>query len=309
MESGADMMRLLVRFVWRLRFFLLRAKALLSHRDLRAEVIHLGMAAARRGEFGDYSAAVLAAGGLSAGWDPATLAFAATAHYDAGQTAEAVRLLEAALKDGPDDPTVLSHYGRYLFKEGRTEESLRHLKCAQTGRPYDPWIMAMLGGCHFRLGDLAEARHWFMKSLNHQPRKDDIGPAYSYLGHIAARMEEWPEAVSAWREAARRMPGDQDTWYNLGNALYYVGDYRRAIRTLNENLRLGNQKPVWTYYVLARCYQGLGDIPRAKAFCEQALRPEPNNERAIALKSELEALLGGKGPGISGDMRLNSGLT
>jgi YVTN family beta-propeller protein len=287
-EGGPYMRSVLHRFWWSARLCLLRVRGWLLRRDERRAIIALGFEAAQHEDLAGFFRTVDFVGGLS-GWDAPTLASAASVYYDAGQTREAIGLFEAAIEGTPDDATVLANYARYLFKEGRVENSLAHLERALRARPEDPWIMAWLGGCHFRLGNMAEARRWYTQSLEHDPDLSDIGSIHSYLGHIAARTQEWEEAARHWRQAAPQLPSDEEIWYNLGDALLHTGKYREAIPALEKNLRLGSEKPALTYYDLARCYQQLGEVHRAKALCHQALRYEPQDQDALDLKSELEA--------------------
>jgi tetratricopeptide (TPR) repeat protein len=286
-EGGPYMRSVLHRFWWSARLCLLRVRGWLLRRDEHRAIIALGFEAAQHGDLAGFFRTVHFVGGLS-GWDAPTLASAASVYYDAGQTREAKGLFEAAIEAKPEDATVLANYARYLFKEGRVEDSLAHLERALKARPEDPWIMAWLGGCHFRLGNMAEARRWYMQSLEHDPDLSDIGSIHSYLGHIAARTQEWQEAAQHWRLAAPQLPGDEEIWYNLGDALLHVGDYHGAIEALEKNLSLGSEQPAWSYYELASCYNQLGDIRLARAYCEKALEYAPNDEDAIELKKELE---------------------
>jgi tetratricopeptide (TPR) repeat protein len=134
-----------------------------------------------------------------------------------------------------------------------------------------------------------DAHRYFTQSLEHNPSPEAVGPAYVYLGHIAARREDWGEAARCWREAVVRLPRDGLVWYNLGDALLGTGEYREAIRALRRSLRLGTEEPAWACYDLARGYQRLGDIRRARTACEQALRYKPQDQDTLGLKSELQA--------------------
>lgn len=103
-------------------------------------------------------------------------------------------------------------------------------------------------------------------------------------------MGEWSEAARYWREAVARPPGDEDMWvrwYNLGDALLQAGHCREAIEALRKSLRLGNKQAAWAYYDLASCYHKLGDIVRARASCDQALRLAPDDADARELNKEL----------------------
>jgi len=295
---GLKMRRAFERVWWMLRLWLVRFRARLLRQDERADVVFVGLKAGRRGHFGVFLRAIDLVGGL-AGWDAATKATAAGTYYDAEELSEAANLFAAALEESPEDPIILSNYGWYLFKNGDYEESLRYLKRALSFCPNDPWIMAWIGGCHFRLENMEEARRWYSQCLENDPDLTDVGYVYSHLGHVAARTGHWEEAIRYWREAATHLPRDEEIWYNLGDALLQAGQYKEAIDALEKNLRFGSEKPAWTYYDLACCYQQLGDFVQARRLCDEALRHAPDDEDALNLNRELEAVPGESSRGTS----------
>jgi tetratricopeptide (TPR) repeat protein len=254
---------------------------------MRSSILHLGFEAAEGRDFASFFRAVDLVGGL-AGWDSPTLAKAALVEYDAGRPADAERILKEAMERAPSDPGVLMCYGRYLHDEGEFNLSLDYLKKALAARPNDPWVLGTIGAAYFGLGEMVEARRFYSESIRNYRPGPEMGWMYSCLGHAASRMQDWGEAARAWRKAAALLPEDEEVWYNLGDALLSLGDYRNAIKALRKNLRLGGEQPAWSYYDLARCYQQLGDVRRARTYCGKALEYAPNDEDAIELKKELE---------------------
>jgi len=270
-----------------MRLWLLRIRARLLRRDERARIIDLGFEAAQRADFGGFFRTVDLVGGL-ADWDAQTLAWAALAYYDAGHTVEAERLLALALEKEPNDAMVLMCYGRHLLHERRLRESIEYLRKAVASQPENAWALGRLGDAYRCSADYEHAQQCYLEAMRHNPGEVDAGVLYSGLGHVAAQREEWDEAARCWREAASRLPRDEEVWYNLGDALLHAGQYREAIKALKKNLRLGSEQPDWTLYDMARCYQQLGNIDRAREFCERALEHAPGDEDARELKSELE---------------------
>jgi predicted Zn-dependent protease len=134
---------------------------------------------------------------------------------------------------------------------------------------------------------LDESRKCYLDCLDKHPSPDTRGWVYSGLGHLAARHEDWRAAADYWRKAAAILPDEEEIAYNLGDALLELGQYQDAIRTLNRNLRLGCANPAWTYFDLARCYQLLGDLDRARSYSDLVLRYAPDDQNALTLKKEL----------------------
>jgi tetratricopeptide (TPR) repeat protein len=120
------------------------------------------------------------------------------------------------------------------------------------------------------------------------PRSDELGGIYEGLGQLAAQLGEWNEAARCWREMAALLPRDEYVWYNLGDALVHAGDYHGAIDALSKDLRRGPKEPACTLYDMASAYYHLGDMRRAKVFCERVLKRAPSDADALALKRELQ---------------------
>ena len=249
----------------------------------------LAFEAGKQHHFAGFFRAIDWLGGLS-GWPAPTLAWAALPYYDGGRKAEAKQLLADAMQKDPTDATVLMCYGGYLSREKRFQESVDYLARALSKQPVDAaWTWRTLGDSYRCMGNWDEAKRCYLESLRYNPSEADAGWAYSGLGHAAAQHKDWAEAARCWREAVARLTREEETWYNLGDALLQSGDYRAAINALRKSLRLGNKKPEWALYDLASCYNQLDDFQQAEAYCEQVLSRDPNDEDAIEMKKELAA--------------------
>jgi len=248
----------------------------------------LAFEAGKQHHFAGFFRAIDWLGGL-AGWPAPTLAWAALPYYDGGRRAEAKQLLADAMQKDPNHTTVLMCYGGYLLRESRFQESVDCLTRALSKQPDDAWTWRTLGDSYRCMDNWDEAQRCYMEALRHKPCEGDAGKAYSGLGHAAAQRKDWAEAARCWRKAVARLSREEETWYNLGDALLQSGDYRAAINALKKSLRLGNTKPEWALYDLASSYNQLGDFRRAEAYCEQVLSRDPNDEEAIEMKKELAA--------------------
>ncbi len=89
------------------------------------------------------------------------------------RVAEAIALLEQAIKLAPDDPFILDSMGWALFKAGRVNEALDYLKRAFALRP-DPEIAAHLGEVLWVRGDREEARRIWQGSLREHPDNESL---------------------------------------------------------------------------------------------------------------------------------------
>ncbi len=87
--------------------------------------------------------------------------------------AEAIELLDKALKLAPDDPFILDSMGWALFKAGRLDEAIGYLRQAYALRP-DPEIAAHLGEALWVRGDRDEARRIWQGSLEAHPDNESL---------------------------------------------------------------------------------------------------------------------------------------
>lgn len=87
--------------------------------------------------------------------------------------AEAIELLDQALRLAPDDPFILDSMGWALFKAGRIDEAVDYLKRAYALRP-DPEIAAHLGEVLWARGDREEARRIWQGSLREHPDNESL---------------------------------------------------------------------------------------------------------------------------------------
>lgn len=94
--------------------------------------------------------------------------------------AEAVGLLEQALKLSPDDPFIQDSMGWALFKMKRLPEAVEYLRRAHTARP-DPEIAAHLGEALWVKGEREEARKVWQGSLQSHPDNEVLREVVSRL--------------------------------------------------------------------------------------------------------------------------------
>ncbi|MCS6786009.1 MAG: tetratricopeptide repeat protein [Thiobacillaceae bacterium] len=87
--------------------------------------------------------------------------------------AEAIELLEVALKLAPDDPFILDSMGWALFKARRLNEAIDYLRRAYSLRA-DPEIAAHLGEALWVRGDREEARRIWQGSLREHPDNESL---------------------------------------------------------------------------------------------------------------------------------------
>ena len=156
---------------------------------------------------------------------------------DSGQPERALKLLDAALVDLPDDPDLL--YARGLVtaildrvieherdmrrlielnpenahaynalgytladKTGRFEEALALIEKALTLLPGDPYILDSLGWVHYRRGNLKLALEYLQIAMDQQPDAEIA----AHLGEVLWQLGDKARASSAWEDGRSSDP-------------------------------------------------------------------------------------------------------
>jgi tetratricopeptide (TPR) repeat protein len=123
-----------------------------------------------------------------------------------GDLAAALRELEVATKEHPDDPEPLRAIGQHLFEGGHPEEAERALRALVRLDPSDAAAQHNLGTVYLRSGRFREAAASYRESLRFRP---ESAVTHLHLGYALKEGGRVHEAVAAWREAVRLAPEDQ----------------------------------------------------------------------------------------------------
>lgn len=178
---------------------------------------------------------------------------AVTAHLLGAEEA-ARRDLAEALEAAPGDPALLNNLGAVMAAEGHCDEAARLLARAQmtnplpetslnialvaplvqdpsplrtvdlsTGAPDQALAMNNMGCLLMKLGDLDQAREWFLKATRLNPRH---GHAWANLGLLSFQRDRLREAAGQLIRAARFSPEDPRIVNNLAVVFANVGKAR-----------------------------------------------------------------------------------
>lgn len=274
----------LSRVVWTLRFAILALRERLQGRHLQAEFLGLAWEAARLRDGGKFRRAMRRVPDV-ADLDAPSAAATALDAFHVGCEALAAQLFEAALARQPCDPNVLRLYGCYLAEGGREDEAVPYLErsLAQDARCSQAWCW--LGNACYKTGMLAQARECYERSV--ETGENAPGEALMGLAFVAGEEGHWAQAVRLWRQAITHLAGNATAWYNLGNALAGLREWREARRAFRKCLRLGWEEPHRALYGIALANAELGRLRAAKKYCRKALAIAPDYDLALELASDL----------------------
>jgi tetratricopeptide (TPR) repeat protein/TolB-like protein/DNA-binding winged helix-turn-helix (wHTH) protein len=201
--------------------------------------------------------------------------------------AEAHDAYEAAIAIDPSYWGSYTAMGHFLVNAGRGEEALPYYRqvVELKGDSADAWTS--LGAGLMDTGRTEEAEAAFLRSLEIQPTVF----AWVNLGEIyfGRRM---PEAVEAFREAARLAPEMYWTWGELAEAAAFVdGEEALARDSLQRAIRLAEQATAATpadamlHADLARYLSQAGRLDEALRSAERAAELAPRSPDAHAARA------------------------
>jgi tetratricopeptide (TPR) repeat protein len=143
-------------------------------------------------------------------------------------------------------------------------------------------------------GDLAEAARVYRKVVEGAP---DVLPAWVNLGVTLVRMQQYPEAIAAYRQALVLDPRNRQIQFYLALAYFKKGDASGASAQLEDLLKTG-EPDVAMATLLGECYLRSGKAERALAL----LSPYSESARAnpdLAYELGSALILNGKPrPGV-----------
>ncbi len=165
--------------------------------------------------------------------------------FQQGQTEEARRLMEAAVKDLPKDPQLLVALGRLDVQEGRAAEAEQYLRRALQEDPTD-----------------AEARYTLIAALRYQGREEEAASAQQQYEKDAALLRQAEKQLS---DETVHPSNDPNALYDIGELFLRGGQGRVGEYWLNRALEIDpRHKP--SLKALAEYYDGKGEKEQAEAY-------------------------------------------
>ena len=165
------------------------------------------------------------------------------AQLQAGQPAEAVANLQAALAKSPGDPNLLFYLSR--ASSALSEESSDKLL---TTSPDSARAYQVRGQADYALKIFPGAEKEYQQAITLRP---DLPGLRLELGRVYAAESEWEKAAEQFRAEAKLQPGNAEAAYRLGDALLQLGKMKDAEAELQRSDSLRPDMPE-TLYALGR---------------------------------------------------------
>lgn len=208
--------------------------------------------------------------------DPTVLNNLGLALSSQGRDREAVACFEAALKKKPD--YVKGHYnlGLSLVALGKTDDAIaENIRAVQLDPTFsDAWCN--LGNALAAKGRFDEAVARFLEALRHNCTDARI---YSDLGSALDSQDKHEEAIGCYHRALRCDPNFAEAYNNLGVALTLTGRTAEALPSFTAALKR-NANYAEAHNNLAYVLIQLGRRDEAATHLHEALRLKPDYEQA-----------------------------
>ena len=194
-----------------------------------------------------------------------------------GQTPEAAKALEQALRLKPDDAAALFHYGNVLYALQRPSDALASYDKALQVSP------DFIDGLNNRAVLLC-ALGRFEEALTGLNRVLALDPANLLVHHncgiALAGLERFEEAVRAYDAAIALAPSRADSWNNRADALCKLRRFAEGVESYDKALSL-NPRSADGWYNRGVALTELKRVEEALQSYQQCVALEPNHVKAI----------------------------
>jgi tetratricopeptide (TPR) repeat protein len=183
---------------------------------------------------------------------------------------------------------------------GQWQEAIDDYSRAIDRAPQSPEYVARRAMNYLQLGQNDKAAADFCKAVCQNPdQANTLARLFATSSNASYRLPNL--AVELASQATRQAPGQAMYWNTLGVAYYRSGEWKTAIRALEESQKLEPDKNLgFNALILAMCHHELGDPLKAKDYYDRAVRwcderqaklSAQQQQELKAFRTELEALI------------------
>ncbi|MHB1207231.1 MAG: tetratricopeptide repeat protein [Rhodospirillaceae bacterium] len=194
----------------------------------------------------------------------------------ADSEAEAIALLEAAVRDHPGNVHLLNAYGNTLRQTGRIDDAIAVLLAALGISPGHAEVHNNLGLAYALQAKMSEAADHMRRAAELKPSSPVINNNY---GALALRMFDFDTAVAALSRAVAEKPDYDEALINLGVAHYMRGDGEDAISAYRRVIAR-NPDNGFARYSLGVAFLEDQRLAEAEVEIRRALELDPKNAMA-----------------------------
>jgi Ca-activated chloride channel homolog len=108
---------------------------------------------------------------------------------------------------------------RNSYKNGDYKSALKHYEICNQQKPKKVDLTSEIAQTTYKSQQFSEAEKLYQKNTFKYVNSTDKAKSYHNLGNSHLKQENYKEAISAYKEALRNNPNDEETRYNLAKAM------------------------------------------------------------------------------------------
>ncbi len=241
------------------------------------------------GELGNYAQAIKACDRtIKINPQPLQYILRGEIHRNMGDTQEAIKDFDTALRLQPDNPFAYQQQGVTRSQEGNYQRALADLNKAISLQPDNAYAYVERGVVYAQMGNKLAFIEDFNKALRLEP---DSASIYSKRGLARYYLQDFKEAIEDYTTAIGFAPESAHIYYKkLGDVRTAQKDFEAASKNYTEAIRLQpNYSPAYVGRGIARARVGNQDL-MFEDF-NQALSLQPDNAWLYSYRGDARFIL------------------
>ena len=179
----------------------------------------------------------------------------ANAYDKTGSKSKMTEYYERAMSIAPDNPEVLSAYGKSLSKYDKTDEAKiiyeKAIEANENNNPAENFTyFVSLGDNYYKTKDYKSALTEYQKAYGANPKDEYINIK---LGNTYKGLNQLDEAINSYDEAIKTTPDNPDAYFNKGLCLAEQNKLDEAKQCFEKVIELKNDY-AYAYYALGLAY-------------------------------------------------------
>lgn len=164
-----------------------------------------------------------------------------------------IETLQNILQEDPSNFQARRELSILLANNGFNEEALNNLQYLLKFFPEDADLLYNIGILQEKLKNFQSAKESYIKAIDISPQED----FYYNLGEVLVSLNEWDEAILAFKNVLKTDPKDGNCYFNLGLCYLNKDEINIATDHFQQAINL-NPKDIFAHFHLGNIYQNNG---------------------------------------------------
>ncbi|HET9101574.1 MAG TPA: tetratricopeptide repeat protein, partial [Acidobacteriaceae bacterium] len=184
-----------------------------------------------------------------------------------GKFQDAETALQPALKQEPNDPTLLALSVTALAGQGNTSAAESQLESLHQQNPDQPAVTRMLADLYSSAGHPDKATPLYRQLLANDGNNPDLLTA---AAENQMHQQQWAQAVDTFQKSLQIQPAQEDAWSGLAFAAWRNGQYPLVLTALDHRSQTLSDSPA-TLFLRATALDHLHHTKRAIQYYQKFL--------------------------------------